>query len=333
MSAEPTRNSRAAAPVAFMLAGLVAATGGLAADANRNVDLHRPAEPQGTVEIQNVAGSVDVQGWDRAEVAVTGRIGERVERIDIATAAGRTTIHVVRPEGTNFGGNSEADLVVHVPRKSRVSVSVVSADIRLSDLQGNVELQATSGDITGEVGGDVRISTVSGEVQLSAPGAHVVEIKSISGDVTLTGAPGGEINVTTVSGDAQLQLGAVGRGRFKTVSGEVTVALAFAGGGQFEASSVSGDLRVEFAGTPDAEIDAETMSGDISSCFGEAWPSSHAEYGPGSRLSFKSGAGKGRVRLETKSGDISLCHKASHAVVEPPRSIARPVALAANAVF
>jgi DUF4097 and DUF4098 domain-containing protein YvlB len=332
MSAEPTRNSRAAAPVALLLAGLVAATGGLAADANRNVDLHRPAEPQGTVEIQNVAGSVDVQGWDRAEVAVAGRIGERVERVDIATAAGRTTIHVVRPEGTNFGGNSEADLVVHVPRKSRVSVSVVSADLRLSDLQGNVELQATSGDVNGEVGGDVRISTVSGDVHLSAPGAHVIEIKSISGDVTLTGAPAGEINVTTVSGDAQLKLGAVSRGRFKTVSGEVTVALAFAGGGQFEASSVSGDLRVDFAGTPDAEIDAETMSGDISSCFGDARPS-HAQYGPGSRLSFKSGAGKGRVRLETKSGDISLCDKASHAVVEPPRPLARPVALAANSVF
>src|SRR5271170_4843733 len=78
------------------------------------VDEHRPANPQGEVEIDNVAGLIDVQGWDKSEVAVTGTIGKDVERVDVMSDSNRTSIRVVLPRGMHFGASDgEAHLVIH----------------------------------------------------------------------------------------------------------------------------------------------------------------------------------------------------------------------------
>src|SRR3984957_3988027 len=62
----------------------------------------RPANPQGAVQIDNVAGLIDVQGWDKSEVAVTGTIGKDVERVDVTGDSNRTSIRVVLPRGMHF---------------------------------------------------------------------------------------------------------------------------------------------------------------------------------------------------------------------------------------
>src|SRR6202789_1056018 len=78
-----------------------------------SVDEHRPANPQGAVEIDNVAGSIDVQGWDKSEVAVTGTIGKDVERVDVTSDGNRTSIRVLLPKGHNWGmRDGDAHLVV-----------------------------------------------------------------------------------------------------------------------------------------------------------------------------------------------------------------------------
>src|ERR1700744_6586362 len=67
-----------------------------------SVDEHRAANPQGAVEIDNVAGSIDVQGWDKPEVAVSGTIGKDVERVDVTGDSNRTSIRVVLPRGMHM---------------------------------------------------------------------------------------------------------------------------------------------------------------------------------------------------------------------------------------
>jgi putative adhesin len=274
--------------------------------AGRVIDEHRAAEPQGEVEIFNLSGTVEVDGWDRNEVAVTGTAGENVERVDVMTAGSRTSIHVISRSSMGWGSNGEAHLVVHVPGKSAVTATLVSADFKVSGILGDLKLQAVSGNVTGDAGGNVRASTVSGEVRLTARAAKAIEIKTISGDIHLTGG-GGEVDITTVSGKATLDFGEVSRARFKSVSGEITSELALAADGQLEGESVSGDVSLKFAAAPAAEFDVESFSGDISNCFGPK--PLQSRYGPGSRLSFKNGEGHGNVRIETKSGDVKLCTK------------------------
>jgi len=273
--------------------------------AERTIEQHREADPQGEVEIVNVSGGVEIVGWDRAEVQVSGTIGDNIERVDMTGAGGRTTIHVVSRSERRWGSDDEARLTVHVPAKSSVRATLVSANLELAGIQGDSALRTVSGNVTGDVGGNVRADTVSGNVKLAARAATSIEVNTISGDIGLSGG-GGEADITTVSGDAKIELGTLHRGRFKSVSGDLYASLALDPEGQLEGESVSGTIRVEFAHEPAADIDVQSFSGKIDNCFGPKPAESH--YGPGSHLTFKSGESHARVRFETKSGDVRLCY-------------------------
>jgi hypothetical protein len=274
-----------------------------------SVDEHRPASPQGMVDIDNVAGSIDIQGWDKPEVAVTGTTGKDVDHVDITNGADRISIRVVliRDHHWGSGRDSSANLVVHVPTGSSVGATLVSSDLKVSALHGDFKAQTVSGNITGEVGGDVRANAVSGDIHLVAGAAKSIEAKSISGDVVLTGG-NADTEVTTVSGNAKLNLGTVPRARFRTVSGDFRANLGAAPGISVEAESISGNVELEFASAPAADYDIQTLSGDITNCFGPQ--PVRPQYGPGNRLMFKTG--DGRVRITTKSGDVRLCAKGVH---------------------
>jgi hypothetical protein len=298
---------------AAVLAAALTLTLPAEAAARRSVDEHRAADPQGQVEIITVSGRVDVVGWDKPEIAIAGTLGADVDKLDISAAGPRTTVRAVfkQASGMHFhlgSGDSGAILVVHVPQKSSLTASLVSADLTVKDLQGNQEIQTVSGDVTTATAREARVRTVSGDVQLTAgPESRLLEVGTVSGDLRVTGGSG-EVTANTVSGDGSLSLGTVSRAHLKTVSGDYTVTLALAPDGRLEAQSVSGDVTLEFAGAlPPAEFDLQSFSGDLSTCFGKK-PASDG-YGPGSRLSFREGAGTARVRVDTKSGDVRLCTK------------------------
>jgi len=274
-----------------------------------SVDEHRQANPQGMVDIDNVAGSIDIQGWDKSEVAVTGSTGKDVDHVDVTNGADRISIRVVliRDHHWGSGSDSSANLVIHVPTGSSIAATLVSADLKVSAVRGDFKAQTVSGNISGEVGGNVRANAVSGDIHLVAGEAKSIEAKSISGDVVLTGG-NADTEVTTVSGNAKLTLGTVPRARFRTVSGDFTANLAAAPGISVEAESISGNVKLDFASAPAADYDIQTLSGDISNCFGPQ--PVRPQYGPGNRLMFKTG--DGRVRITTKSGDVRLCAKGAH---------------------
>jgi DUF4097 and DUF4098 domain-containing protein YvlB len=275
------------------------------AHAATSVDQHRAASPQGAVEIDNVAGTIDVQGWDKSEVSVTGSIGKDVERVDVTGDANRTSIRVVLPSGQHWHmSDGEANLVIHVPVNSSVSATLVSSDLKISAVRGALELRSVSGSITGEGGGDVRANDVSGDIHFTANAAKRIEAKAISGDIVLT-AGNADIEASTVSGDAHLTLGTVSRARFKTVSGSISATLAAAPDAQIDGESVSGDIKLDFATEPSADYDVQTLSGDIDNCFGPK--PVEPRHGPGKRLAFKTGEGSARVRLNTNSGEVRLC--------------------------
>jgi DUF4097 and DUF4098 domain-containing protein YvlB len=294
--------------------------------AGRAIEERRAAEPQGEIEIVNVSGSVEVEGWDRSEVEVSGTAGDNVERVDVMAGGNRTSIHVVSRSSRSWGSDGEAHLVIHVPAKSTVTATLVSADFKATGVGGDLKVQTVSGNLSGDAGGNVRATTISGDVRLTARAAKSIEIQTISGGIQLTGG-GGEVAVTTVSGTATLEIGEVSRGRFKSVSGNLTVALALTPDGQIESESVSGDASFKFASAPAANFDVQSFSGDIKNCFGPKPAESH--YGPGSRLSFKNGEGHGSVRINTKSGDVRLCAKdtsSGHAAALSLAQARRPLA-------
>jgi DUF4097 and DUF4098 domain-containing protein YvlB len=274
----------------------------------RQVSAQKSADPTGTVEVVNVSGQIDISGWDQPTVDVTGSIGEKVERVDLTSSGNRTSVHVVLPSENTDARNDEYDarLRIRVPRNSQLEVSLVSADLRVAGVSGAQHLQTVSGDINGDGGsGDLDVNTVSGDIRLAARNSHSAHFKSVSGDLVISGTDG-DVQLATVSGDANLTLGTLNRAHLTSVSGDVSVnASALAPSGQLDADSVSGDVAVHFAAMPDADVDVQSFSGEIHNCFGPK--AVEEQYGPGSRLSFRSGKGGGRIRIDAKSGDVTLC--------------------------
>jgi Putative adhesin len=269
---------------------------------------HRPADPQGSVDIVNVAGSIDIQGWDKSEVDVTGTAGKNVERVEVSGDGNRTSINVQLRSRGNWasGTDGEANLIIHVPAASSITTSLVSADLKVSGLKGDVKLQTVSGNVSGDVGGDVHANNVSGNIALAAPGAKVIEVRTVSGDIALSGGDA-DVEVTSVSGDGKITLKTPSRARFQSVSGELSVNLAVGPDAQIDAQSVSGDVNLEFSSAPAADFDIQSFSGDIENCFGPT--PTKPQHGPGSRLTFKTGDSRARVRVSTKSGSVQLCAK------------------------
>ena len=111
-------------------------------------DIHKKvdASRNGKVEIDNLAGSVSVTGWDRDEVEITGTLGKGTERLDVQEKGDRVIIEVVLPSGRNIRVEG-TELNIRVPRGSEVEVSTVSASIDVSDVDGALELDTVSGAV------------------------------------------------------------------------------------------------------------------------------------------------------------------------------------------
>ncbi len=277
------------------------------ARAGEAIDKRGPADPSGSVEVSNVAGTVSVSGWDRNEIEITGELGDGVERLEFTTADKVTRIKVVLPDRSY--NVEDTDLIVKVPAASRVSVNTVSADTVVSGVTGAQRLQSVSGNLATTAGReDVECKTVSGDVRVEGSGQKgMLTITTVSGDASALKVAG-EVNANTVSGDLVLGLGETQRSRLRSTSGDVVLATRLVPDSRFDVESISGDVRVSLHGTVDAEFDVSSFSGEISNCFGPK-PVSTSEYAPGQELRFREGQGTARIRIKTLNGDVNLCRK------------------------
>jgi len=289
----------------FAAAALLAASP--AVRAGTPINERAAANPAGSVEVSNVAGTVRVIGWDRNEVEVTGELGVGAEKLEFAVADKVTRIKVIRPSKTS--NVEDTDLVVRVPAASRLSVNTVSADIEVQGLLGAQRLQSVSAEIsTAAAGEDVECKSVSGDVTVNGSFKKgLLTITTVSGDATALRVAG-EVNANTVSGDITLGLGETNRSRVRSTSGDLTMAALLAADGKLDAESISGDVRLELVGAVDAEFDLSSFNGEIRNCFGPKAVST-SEYAPGKELRFREGQGTALVRIKTMNGDISVCRK------------------------
>jgi hypothetical protein len=272
----------------------------------RDVDQHQPADPNGTVEILNTAGSVAISGWDHPEVWVTGHVGGAVERVELSSSGTHTRVRVIHAPFGFWTGDGAARLSIRIPAHSGLNGSSASADWEVSGVSGAEEIHTVSGTVQSEGTGSSRINTVSGRIKLAVVPGSSADVHSVSGGVTLTGA-GGDVSVTTVSGDGHLMLDTLQHFRLHTVSGDFAIGTRLEPTAQFEASSISGNLRAAFSATPAAQFDLHSVSGTLTNCTDPKPLARHQ--GSGSRLMFATGNGSAQVHLSSTSGDLSVCSK------------------------
>jgi DUF4097 and DUF4098 domain-containing protein YvlB len=271
--------------------------------AGQSIDQRQPASARGTVEVANVAGTVNVRGTTKDEVHVAGELASNA-RLEFSVDGARTTIKVVLPRGTMHHGSSDLD--IEIPAGSDLTVSTVSADAGVHEVRGALDLQTVSGNIETEAfDKDANLRTVSGDVTVRGNrGSAVLTIVTVSGNVDVKNT-GGDANASSVSGDLNLRLTTVGRSRLRTTSGDITMYGELTKDARVDSETVSGDTSFYLGGSRDADYDLETATGDISNCFGPE-PASR-KYGPGEDLRFRQGTTDAGLRARTLSGDITLC--------------------------
>lgn len=208
---------------AVVLAALVAAVTVTAA-VREPFEKVLPLAEGGRVSLENVNGTVRVNGWERAEVRVEA-VREADTRqcldklsIEVEAVGSAVRIKARYPDSDGWfsgfaGCECRVDFTVSVPRGA--------------ELDG-IEM----------VNGDVEIAGVTGEVHA----------ENVNGDVIIDGASG-RVEASTVNGGIDVALGAFGpRGlvELDSVNGRVVLSLPAGAGAEIRAESVNGGIRTDF---------------------------------------------------------------------------------------
>ena len=228
--------------------------------------------PAGDVEIRTVDGeesTVVLEGdqrlLDQVEVALSG---------DSLTVSYRSTRIFGWSMFGGWPGKGGGPLRVRatVPHGAEARLTVASADVRIEGRIRALDVTGASGDLTvaGEVTGEASVKTVSGKVRIERVGGSFA-CQTVSGAVEV-GWIGGSAVVRSVSGVVRLQSLRQGQARFTSVSGDVEIGIAAGSFLDVDAGSVSGDMSSEVplasvpgeAGDgPTVVLRGKTVSGDV----------------------------------------------------------------------
>jgi len=284
------------------VAALALATTANAKEVDETVD----AASDGHVDITNISGSVEVFGWSKSSVEVTGDLGEKVEELILERNGDKVLVKVKVPR--NNSNNISSDLTIRVPAGSSIDVSTVSADITSEDVEGEQMLHTVSGDVIVQAAGsDISAQSVSGDVDVTGDGSDMeTEASTVSGDVTVVDVSGA-VAAEAVSGDIVVSDGSFDRATLNSVNGEIEFHAGLRDGGKLAIETVNGEVDVQFGGDVSAKFDIETFNGDIDNCFGPKAERT-SRYAPGWELSFTVGDGDGRVTIMTLNGDVDICN-------------------------
>lgn len=293
------RIPRLAAATALLLALLLPIPAVLA---QTSIDERHPLASGGRVEVENVAGSIRVRGWDRDEVTVTGSLGEG-QRLEVDASRNRVRVQVIYPRNSRSGRGAQLEL--RVPRGAELQASAVSADVDITDVDlRRLQAKSVSGgvNVAGRAG-EADLGSVSGAIRARIVTARM-EAGTVSGRIEVDGGVSGDVRVESVSGTITLAAAKLEQLRGESVSGGMTVqAGALAPGGRIVLESVSGRIGLQLPTNASAQLRVSSFSGDIESDAGEV---QRQRYGPGRSLDTRLGGGDGDVSIKSHSGSVRV---------------------------
>jgi hypothetical protein len=227
--------------------------------------------------------------------------------------------HRVTISDRGSGLEASADVRLMVPRGRNVSVfwghgrgdaRGVDADLRIDgagfevsarEFKGSLHVDVGSGGVrVTDAAGLLRVETGSGDVTVSDLRGETVSIATGSGAIDATGVDAREISLDTGSGDIRAERIRAARAHLDTGSGRIQVEMVR----DVESLLVdtgSGDVSIVVPGGAGASFRAETASGTIDSDL----PMEVTKRSRGF-LAGTIGDGRGRIAVETGSGDISF---------------------------
>ena len=220
-----------------------------------------PAAGIKRIVFENPRGNIKVTGGDAQEITLNGHKYVRAyNRTDADRTNSNTPVELV-PQGDQLLVRSNQD---HVPDNQRVSDDLEVAvprgiavearggnngDFEIDDVQGNVDLASSRGDVRiSKIGGDARIDVgrssvirgmdIKGKVDLNGRGSDI-ELENISGQVTITGAFDGTLQFRNLAKPLQFEGARNTQVNVQAVPGQISMDR-----GEFSASGLVGPVKL-----------------------------------------------------------------------------------------
>jgi DUF4097 and DUF4098 domain-containing protein YvlB len=279
----------------------------------------------GAFELANVSGNVTITGGNGDEVRIDAvkRARSRDEsdakalldelRIEVTELPNRVEVRTEHPRNRrNYSGS--VDYTVTLPAGVDTTIKVVSGDVRVTNVKGELRAESISGNVVAS--GAARLAfakSVSGNVDITdAASEAALSISTISGNLTGRTVKARALELSSVSGDVILTNVTCDRAMVKTTSGNVEYDGPLARAGRYEMHAHSGSVRLGVTSTTGFELEATTFNGDVRSDFPltlrAGMEDRGARRGPRFNRSIRGSYGDGGaiVTLKSFSGDIVI---------------------------
>src|SRR4051794_7472253 len=130
-------------------------------------------QPGGELELTNTNGSVEITGWDRDSIDVSGTkyasdpgaLGEI--QVKVSASGDRARVETQMPT-SHWHGSRGVRLHVRVPRKIRLErAETTNGSVTIEDLEGGGRVRSTNGKLSlARLTGDYDVQTTNGSIQL-----------------------------------------------------------------------------------------------------------------------------------------------------------------------
>ena len=240
----------------------------------------------------------DHRGWSREghEVRITSR------RRGSGGLEASADLRVRVPKGKNVAVNLGVGKAFVTNVEGTIRISVSSADVATDRTRGSLRVSTGSGNVDlRSAAGDVNLSTGSGDITASGIDGSMLRLETGSGTIKLSDGKAGTIYASTGSGDIDATSASGDELSFETGSGDIDVAL-IAAFRSVHIETGSGDVTLKVPSTAGAEVDIDTGSGDID-LGGLTLTVRKVSH---DHVTGTLGDGKGRVSVETGSGNVHL---------------------------
>lgn len=236
----------------------------------------------GTVDISNITGSIEVRSWAKAEVKIDAlkisradtlaEAKEDAAKVEVVVKKMNETVHIkTEYPKQKFRGRSSMNIAVDysvwIPSKASVKINNVTGKVVVEEIGGKVNLNLVTGSASVKkvgkgvdcnvVTGSLKVGDISGDVYLvvttgDIDAEHIKGIikgKVVTGEIDLIGVSEARIaEVATVTGSIKYQ-GKVhpeGRYSFNTTSGDIKMILPANSSFELKANTFSGDIETDF---------------------------------------------------------------------------------------
>jgi DUF4097 and DUF4098 domain-containing protein YvlB len=216
-----------------------------------------PLDANGSVQLENVNGSVEIVAWDKNEVSLeaekTARDQEGLDRmhLKIESSSRRLEIKTEYEKKWKFWEtmNAQVHYKLKIPAGATLDVDVVNSSIHVTGVKGGVDLEAVNGGIEAEdLTSSGSFETVNGSIRATytaMPASGGISLETVNGSCKLVVPANAafDLDADTVNGrvscDLPITLESSGK---RELRGAVN-----GGGTRVNMESVNGGLSVEKA--------------------------------------------------------------------------------------